>query len=589
MRPGTTVALLAAVAAATGLVLAQSSAPATTRHTLHEELPALGKSDVAQPTITRKDGDGNPTAMVVGDKIVPKPQLGTKARPDEPVLGKGGFAADRKTEWKPDNQTGPDSTLNYVSVFNPDVIPFKRMTVFDAINDDYTLRVARTTLTELAVGGTHNAQTHDRFYGDVRLQLRPGVDVPLPSVAPDMRILSYETYPPIKLAFSKDGADNFYVRSDEASASGQYQLTFWCDADARYFAPSLPARRYTLEELVKRTPPEYVVPVPDRVRLEGEKTLQKDKFALASARYGVDRKTDLSVAFDHLVSYFRAFQAGDIKNPTGDIYRDLCDSQAGVCRHRAFAFMVTATTLGIPTRYVQNEAHAFVEVWFPDRGWQRIDLGGAALRMNVTGADDKRMHRPRADDPFAKPPEYKDQYTQLEGDIRGLTDDQKSERKKPADQAPTSGQIAAGPGKLAGQGGGAGSGTGSGALADNSPIGPDRISPDPTKQVKPQDRNKPTPTLGVTSADTSVFRGDALRVQGTATFGGKAIANHRVDIFLSPAGAGGEGSIPIGYGVTGADGTFKAEVNVPPTVDLKSYEIRLTSSEDATYNAALSD
>jgi len=203
MRPGTTIAMLAAVAAAAGLVLAQSDPPAKTRQTLHEELPALGKADTAQPTISRKDGDGNPTAMVVGDKIVPKPQLGTKARPDEPVLGKGGFAADRKTEWKPDNQTGPDNTLNYVSVFNPDVIPFKRMTVFDAINDDYTLRVAHTTLTELPVGGTHNAATHDRFYGDVRLELRPGVDVPLPSVAPDMRILSYETYPPIKLAFSK--------------------------------------------------------------------------------------------------------------------------------------------------------------------------------------------------------------------------------------------------------------------------------------------------------------------------------------------------------------------------------------------------
>jgi hypothetical protein len=585
MRPGMSVALLAAIAAAAGLVLAQTSAPATPRRTLHEELPSLGTSNVAQSTIKRKDGDGNPTAMVVGDKIVPKPQLGTKARPDEPVLGKGGFAADRKTEWKPDRSTGPDSTLNYVSVFNPDVIPFKRMTVFDAINDDYTLRVAHPAPTDVPVGGTHDARTHDRFYGDVRLLLSPGEDVPLPSVAPDMRILSYETYPPIKLKFSKDGADNFFVRSDEASAHGQYQLTFWCDADARYFAPSLPSRKYTIDELINRSPPEYRVVVPDRVRAEGEKTLQKDKFALASPRYGVDRKTDLGVAFDHLVSYFRAFQAGDIANPTGDIYRDLCDSQAGVCRHRAFAFMVTASTLGIPTRYVQNEAHAFVEVWFPDRGWQRIDLGGAALRMNVSGADDKRMHRPRADDPFAKPPEYKDQYTQLEGDIRGLTDDQKSERKKPADQAPTSGQIAAGPGKLDGNG----SGAGSNALADNSPIGPDRISPDPTKPVKPQDPKKPTPSLSVVSSDDSVFRGDALRVEGVANAGGKPIANHRVDIFLSPAGAGGQGSIPVGYGVTGPDGRFRAEVNVPPTVDLARYEIRLSSSEDATYNAALSD
>ncbi len=584
MRSGPIIAVLAVAGAATGLVLAQSGAPAK-RQTLHEELPPLGKSDSAQPTISRKDGEGNPTAMVVGDKIVPKPQLGTKARPDEPVLGKGGFAADRETEWKPDANTGPDSTLHYVSVFNPDVIPFKRMTVFDAINDDYTLRVAHPQLTEIPSSGKHDPRTHDRFYGDVRLQLRPGVDVPLPSVSPDMRILSYETYPPIKLVFSKDGADNFYVRSDESSASGQYQLTFWCDADAKYFTPALPTRDYRLQDVVDKSPPEYKVTVPERVRAEAQRTLEGKAFNLASQRGGIDRGLKLQVAFERMVMYFRAFQAGEIKNPSGDIYRDLCDSQAGVCRHRAFAFMVTATALGIPTRYVQNEAHAFVEVWLPDRGWQRIDLGGAALRMNVTGADDKQMHRPRADDPLPQPPEYRDQYTQLEGDIRGLTQEQKDSRKKPADQAPTSGQIAAGPSRL-------GSGAGSAddeSLADNSPIGPDRISPDPTKPVKAQDPRKPTPVLGVSTADTSAYRGDKLRVQGYAKNGSKPIANHRVDIFLSPEGMSGKDSIPIGYGVTGPDGVFKAEVDVPPSVDLQKYEIRLSSSEDATYNAALSD
>jgi transglutaminase-like putative cysteine protease len=584
MRQGIMVALLAAAGAATGLVLAQTNS-GSKRQTLHEELPALGKSDSAQPTISRKDGEGNPTAMVVGDKIVPKPQLGTKARPDEPVLGKGGFAADRQTEWKPDANTGPDSTLQYVSVFNPDVIPFKRMTVLDGIGEDYTLHVAHPQLTEIAVGGKHDPRTHDRFYGDVRLQLKPGIDVPLPSVAPDMRILSYETYPPIKLKFSKDGADNFFVRSDESSASGQYQLTFWCDADAMYFTPGLPKADYKLQDVVDKTPPEYKIAIPERVRSEAHKTLQGGKFNLASVRSGVDRSMKLQYAFERLIMYFRAFEAGTIRNPTGDIYRDLCDSQAGVCRHRAFAFMVTATALGIPTRYVQNEAHAFVEVWLPGReGWQRIDLGGAALRMNVTGADDKRMHRPRADDPLPQPPEYRDQYTQLEGDIRGLTNEQKSERKKPASDAPTSGEIAAGPARL-----GSGAGSGSDALADNSPIGPDRISPDPTKQVKPQDPKKPTPVLAVVGADPSAYRGDKLRVQGTAMHDRTPIANHRVDIFLAPDGMSGRGSIPVGYGVTGADGVFKAEVDVPPSVDLARYEIRLSSAEDATFNAALSD
>ena len=46
----------------------------------------------------------------------------------------------------------------------------------------------------------------------------------------------------------------------------------------------------------------------------------------------------------------------------GDIYLDLALQQKGVCRHRSFAFLVTALYLGIPTRMIANEAHAWVEV-----------------------------------------------------------------------------------------------------------------------------------------------------------------------------------------------------------------------------------
>jgi hypothetical protein len=462
----------------------------------------------------------------------------------------------------PDDNTGPDGTLQYVSVFNPDVLPFKRMTTFDAVGDDYTLHVARTVLTEIPVGGTTDAKTRDRFWGDVLIQLKPGIDVPLPSVAPDMRILSYEVKPKIALKFSKDGADNFYVRSDESGASGQYRLVFYADADAGYFAPQLPPRKLTVNQLIAQTPPELKNLIPQAVRHEAEVTLNK---------IGVYKDYDLGIAFNKLVQYFRAFQAGQIANPTGNIYRDLCDSQAGVCRHRSFAFMVTANALGIPTRYVQNEAHAFVEVWFPIRGWQRVDLGGAALRMNVTGADNKTLHRPRSDDPFAKPPEYKNQYTQLEGDIRGLTDQQKADKKRGLDQAPPSGAV--------GQQGSGGA----------TPPGPDTITPDPTKPVKQQDPKKATPELLVTAADTSAYRGAFIHVEGVVRVDGKGLPNHMVNVFLAPAGSGGEGSIPLGPAVTRTDGGFSADLPVPGTLDLARYEILLSTAEDAYYNAALSN
>src|SRR5205807_5607857 len=123
----------------------------------------------------------------------------------------------------PDENTGPDQTLHYQSVFNPDVLPFKRMSAFDTVLESYKLVAGRTVRTELLVGGTTD-KTRDRFWGSVLVQLTPGTDVALPSVAPDMRILSYEIKPSIPVRFEKDGADNFFVRSDDAHAHGEYRL-----------------------------------------------------------------------------------------------------------------------------------------------------------------------------------------------------------------------------------------------------------------------------------------------------------------------------------------------------------------------------
>jgi hypothetical protein len=153
-------------------------------------------------------------AIKAGDKISPKPALTDpgKAPKNEPVLGSGGFAADRQTQMKPDDNTGPDATLHYVSVFNPDVLPFKRMSSFDAAGDDYLLKVGRTALTEVPVGGVTDNTKRDYFRASVLVKLEPGKDVPLPSVAPDMRILSYETNPEDRSS-SRRTRDNFCVRT----------------------------------------------------------------------------------------------------------------------------------------------------------------------------------------------------------------------------------------------------------------------------------------------------------------------------------------------------------------------------------------
>lgn len=562
--------LVVGAVAALGLGLALADQPAARRPVLHEDLPSP-TGDKAAPVIGSSGSGGNPTAFPAGDKVLPKPALD---RPDGaagsklPTYGQpaapGAFSVDRQTEMKPDTKTGSDGVLHYVSVFNPDVLPFKRMSVFDAVGPDYTFRVGHTALVELPVGGT-TSKARDRFWGSLDVELRPGKEVAIPSVAPDMRILSYETKPAARLVFEKDGADNFYVRTDESSASGPHRLVFLADADAGYFAPQLPAGRWTPALVGRAAPPELKMALTDAMRAQARRTLDK---------IGVDADMELGASFNRLVSYFRSFSAKDPPPSTGDVYRDLCDSQAGVCRHRSFAFVITANALGLPTRFVENEAHAFVEVWFPDRHWQRIDLGGAALQLDVTGAENKTLHRPRAEDPFAKPTQYKQNYTQLEGDIKGLTSQQLADKHKPLDQSPASGAL----GPNGGGGGGGGNGGG------------DQITPDPTLPAVTMDPKKQSPKLLVTTADANAYRGDQLHVEGRAEAGGKPLADHPVDVFLAPAGQNGRDPLPkLGRATTGADGTFHADFAIPPHINLATYEIYLSSPEDAYYNAALSN
>ncbi len=561
-----------AVGAIAGIAIAQQ--PARPRPVLHEDLVVSGGPTLDTRAIGGSGTSGMPAAIRSGDKIIPKPPLTDpdKARNDEPVLGTDQRAADRQTQMRPDGNTGSDDTLHYASVFNPDVLPFKRLSTFDAVSDDYVLRVGRTALVEIPIGGTTDPAKRDYFRASVLIRLEPGKDIPLPSVAPDMRILSYETRPRIPLKFEKDGADNFYVRTDEASASGNYRLIFDCDADAGYFAPSLPTTQfYTPRKVALMAPPEIRPVLPAGVRQSARVTLDK---------LGIDADMKLGVAFNKLVGYFRAFEAKQLPPSSGNIYRDLCDNQAGVCRHRAFAFMITANGLGIPTRYVENEAHAFVEVWFPERHWQRIDLGGAALRMEVTGADDKTLHRPRADDPFAKPDQYKQNYTQLQGDIAGLTQQQLDDKHEPLDQSPPSGAVTAN-----GQGQGLGSGGGSAGLGPDQ----DTILPDVNLPAVDMDPDKQSPTLEVTLASPSAFRGGAIRIEGRAHVDGRPLPDHPIDVFIAPAGMHGANSRNLGRATTSADGTFRQDFTIPSGVDLAVYEIYLSSSPDAYYNAALSE
>ena len=88
-----------------------------------------------------------PAAITAGDKVLPKPSLErstTKSHNDEPVLGTRRLRRGSQDDDDAGQHTDADSLLHYVSVFNPDVLPFKRMSALDAVDDDYTLQDRRT-------------------------------------------------------------------------------------------------------------------------------------------------------------------------------------------------------------------------------------------------------------------------------------------------------------------------------------------------------------------------------------------------------------------------------------------------------------
>jgi hypothetical protein len=504
--------------------------------------PPPAKVDPKQPP-------ANPAAIRQDDKLLVAPHLAQPASASEVVHGQRGFAADRETEARPDYATQQDGTLHYSEVFNPSVVPFKRMSALDQVAPDYALTGAGRDLRTIAVGGATTAD-RDLFWGSMLVTLpADGGEVPIPSVAPDMRVLSYEAEPRAKLAFARDAADNFYVRAVDG-ASGQHRVVFLVDAPAVYFAATIPAGM-TVGSVAQKRP---AAALPERVRASATVML---------GQLGIAPSTPLDVAVGRLVEYFRGFEAGLPPHETGDIYLDLARSRRGVCRHRAFAFMITANAAGIPARYVANEAHAFGEIWLPQSGWVRVDLGGASLELDVANAGDKTLYRPRAEDPFPKPRSYSEGYTRLRGAVDGLS----------------RGQIAEGQGRAA-------------PPPEGSAVEASSTDPVPAPAARKLERPKaPAPgkktlQLAIDAVDKKGFRGDTVRILGHATGAPEGL---RVDLYLAPAGSGGSGARMIGQTVVDRTGAFALAVELPADVSLGPNEVYAVTTGNAEYGPAISD
>jgi hypothetical protein len=493
-------------------------------------------------------GDGPQPAA--GEPVfTPEPEHATPPPPGGPPLP-GDPPPERRPMVRMDRETGSEAPVShtYHSVFTPSEFPYKRMSVLDSATDDEMLRVANPERTMMPrLGAEARAQLHDAFWGSIVVDLEPGRWVPLPSVAADSRLLDWRTEPaspPGSLEFSRDGADNHFVRAAPGKGAGGRRRLIWLvDAPVLYFGgPILDSR---LDEI----PRALLHPLPPRLQRLAREVL--DKIGVRATPH-----TSIRSILDPLVAHFRAFETGTLPSPTESTYRDLALAKKGVCRHRAFAFVITALAAGLPARYVENELHVFVEVYLPRFGWRRINLGGAALDDKLDGADEKALYQPLPDD-LPRPPQFAS-----------------------ASTPPTNRGAASSHG-----GGGGGSG-GGGAGIDSTST---RIDLDAILYAdKGRHAGGPPriPTrLDVELAARVAFRGDTVEVGGKVVEGEDAPAvDLPIEIYLdSPMGAE-----RVGQTRSGPDGRFDVVALLPPGISLGSYKVVARTPGDARRAASSS-
>jgi hypothetical protein len=515
-----------AIAAMTVSVFAQPSGQVE-----HEFLPPDPSEDVSFAATTL-DGD-LPAAIQTPSGVATAPD---PRRPPVADHVYGGATTDDSPDstYEPDRDTRRPRVENYDDPFSPATAPFKRLRAYDAVDDDYSLRVRDRTLRVVPVGGAIGAGD-EPFYGDMSVDLVPDLPVRIPTVGPGARLLRMHANPEVPLEIVRDGADNWFVR---ANARARVRLVLEIAIPRAVFGSEVADVEWAELDRVLGPHPGHVA-----------------SFNEVAAAVNVSRQVRPREAVKRLVAYFRAFEPSD-DPPRGrtDIYLDLALSKKGVCRHRAFAFLVTALGLGIPARMVVNEAHAWVEV-FDTKVWHRIDLGGAAANLDLASDPEKPSYVPPPD-PFAWPQTrdsgqdladraHQQQRSATSGDPSSSTPDPSSTASAPAPS--TSG----------------------------------------APQVEPDTGPKPPPAeVTIGAIDSDARRGLPLHLQGQVSSAGAACAHVRVDVVLIGPGVP-QGAV-VGSLSTDDRGRYDGAIVIPRDFALGDYDLGVATPGDARCGAGKS-
>ncbi len=500
-----------------------------------------------------------PAAVRTRSGVVAAPDPAQGALAGGQVYGGTSTQTSVDASYRLDRLTTRPQSVRYDAPFRPTVMPFKRVYAFDRIEPSLSLGVFDQTLQPVPMGGMAEAH-EDLFFADFEVNLTAEVPVRIPSVGPGARVRALQVEPPMPVEIVEDGAGNWFARSQ---ASGRARFVMQLSIDRRSFGDAYPPIGW--EALEGQVPP-----VPPEARTAARRVIE---------HIGIEDPESPAHALHALIDYFRRFRDSE-QLPTSttprELYLELSLEQKGVCRHRAYAFLVTAQVLGLPTRLVHNEAHAWVEV-ADDERWYRIDLGGAATRVNAEREEQAPPHQPPPD-PFSWPRGGQPGAALAEPARSAASRSRALETEQPG--SPTRGVQRS---------------TASRAREPEGDAGPN-VGGEPTRSSQAKTRgdglraapdDEPSATLGKWWAaavrkpeppppeislkihEAEVKRGSPLVVSGRATRQGKPCRLARLDVILKS----GETQRVAGSVATDRDGYFLGQVTIPRDSPVGSHSL----------------
>ncbi|HXN33216.1 MAG TPA: transglutaminase-like domain-containing protein [Polyangiaceae bacterium] len=518
---------------------------------LHEPIPPDPGEDLALGVAL--DGD-LPAALRTPNGLVPAPDPRKLPLPSDSVYGPD---KDRDV-FVPDRETRRPDVSGYDEPFSPSTAPFKRLEAFDGVRSDYRLYVRDQRLAQVPTAASPGPND-DAFYADLVVNPEAGRNVRIPSVGPGARVVHARLGvgpEEIPMRVVRDGADNWFLQVYGAKSAVRSRLVMEVAIARTAFGGQLGDPEWSALPMVPA--------LPDNVAREAT--------AVRSALH-VSRRMRPRQVIAKLVQYFRGFgDSDDSPRGRGSIYLDLALSKKGVCRHRAFAFLVTSLSLGIPTRLVANEAHAWVEV-HDGALWRRIDLGGAG-RMTSAASDAMSDRTPYVPPPdgFAWP-----QNARRGGDM--IADARSG--------GPPSGAASSTSGGWVPGGGTSGAALpGSRQPPDPGGSDPAPFAPGPGLGASGPD-GRPSSSLSIRAAATQAHRGHPLRVNGTVRADGEPCPHLAVELWLRAVGT--RRTFLLGTLATGDDGAYAGGIVVPGEAPLGDYDVIARTPGDARCGAGSSE